>query len=472
MQRLYRAILVGVIIASVLLACLTLLLIPVHQLLLLKEPTGGTWVPIVLDSGDAIRLPEPPSTSSPQCQQELNELHALQASLTAQVNESIDYWNTGASVRWNEIARNLVCKYSTNPPMASRVYALLSVAQYDSLVATWNNKYYYNRISPHELDASIVQLVETTGDPCYPSEHAAVAAASAAVLSYLYLNETAWLNQMATADEASRLCAGVSFPSDINGGDNLGRTVAQQIINRARSDGSDAVWNGTVPKGPGYWFSSQMPPAPPLLPSWGEVKPWFITSSSAYLLLPPPSFGSAEFNSSLEEVKNVSDTRTAEQLRMALFWADGAGTWTPSGHWNQIACDLITHYHLNELRSARTLALLNTAVMDAGICCWYNKYAYWLIRPTQVDPTITTPVGLPNFPSFPSGHSCFSGAASEVLAYVFPNEQKALQTMANEASMSRLYAGIHYRFDCAQGAVLGCSIGQVAVQRGQTDGSQ
>jgi membrane-associated phospholipid phosphatase len=398
-------------------------------------------------------------------------LHQLQANRTAQENEIVYYWNIGACVRWNEIARNLVSKSSASPPIASRVYALVSVAQYDSLVAAWNNKYYYNRTTPHELDQSITPLVKTSGDPGYPSEHAAVATASAAILSYLYPNQTAWLNQEANEDEMSRLWAGVSFRSDITAGDTLGREVADQVISRAKTDGSNAVWNGTVPTGPGYWFSSQIPPTPPVLPAWGQVKPWLINSSSAFLLPPPPSFGSAEFNSSLEEAKQISDSRTADQLRIALFWADGGGTWTPPGHWNQIACDLIVRYDMNELRSARTLTLMNMAVMDAGICCWYNKYTYWLIRPCQVDPTITTPVGIPNFPSYPSGHSCFSGAAGEVLSYIFPNEQDNIQSMVNEASISRVYAGIHYRFDCTQGVEMGQAIGQVAVQRGLADGS-
>lgn len=472
-EQLRRAyiVFVGLVLAAILLVSLVLLMATVSRPLSLTEPTGGSWVPVILNSSDTLRLPAPPSSDSPQTQQELQELHTLQAYRTPQENDTVYYWNSGACVRWNEIARNLVTRYSTSPPMASRVYALLSVAQYDSLVATWNNKYYYNTSTPYMLDTSIVQLVKTSGDPGYPSEHAVVAAASAAVLSYLYPNQTAWLNQTASEHEASRLWAGVSLRSDITAGDSLGREVAEQVINRAKTDGSNAVWNGTVPTGPGSWFSSQMPPSPPLLPMWGQVKPWIMNSSSEFLMSPPPAFGSAEFNSSLDEVKQISDARTADELRAALFWADGAGTWTPPGHWNQIACDLITRYHLNELRSARTLALMNMAIMDAGICCWYNKYTYWLIRPAQVDPTITTPVGLPNFPSYPSGHSSFSGAAGEVLSYVFPNERSALTATVDEASLSRLYAGIHYRFDCTRGVDTGRSIGQLAVQRGLTDGS-
>ncbi|MGZ8889231.1 MAG: hypothetical protein ACXW1D_06790, partial [Halobacteriota archaeon] len=105
------------------------------------EPTGGTWKPFVLNSSDALRSLAPPSQGSIKFNQDVNELKALQLNRTAKVNESINYWNNGSVVRWNEIARSLVVKNSTSAPMASRVYALLSVAQYDALVSAWNNKY-------------------------------------------------------------------------------------------------------------------------------------------------------------------------------------------------------------------------------------------------------------------------------------------------------------------------------------------
>jgi len=438
---------------------------------LAAEPTGGSWKPFVLNASDAVRLIPPPSQGSTQFNQDVNELKALQLNRTPKVNESIAYWSNGSVVRWNEIARSLVVKNNTSPPMASRVYALLSVAQYDALVAAWNNKYTYNRSSPHELDPSIQPAVQTTSDLAYPSDHAAVAGASAAVLSYLYPNETAWLSKQAAADEESRLAAGVSFRSDITAGDSLGRTVAQDVINRAKNDGSNAQWNGTVPTGPGKWASTASPAQLPLMPNWGNVTPWLLNSSDVIMPLSPPAFGSAQFNASLQEVKQIANNRTAEQLQIAQFWDDGAGTSTPPGHWNQIACDLIESYHLNELRSARALALMNTASMDAGICCWKAKYDYWYLRPIQADRTIKTVFPTPNFPSYTSGHSDFSAAAGGVLSYIFPKEKSELQAKVQQASLSRLYAGIHYRFDCDQGVKVGGEVAQRAIQRGEQDGS-
>ncbi len=438
---------------------------------LAAEPTGGSWKTFILSSSDTLRSLPPPSQGSPQFTQDVNELKALQLNRTATVNASIDYWNNGSVVQWNSIARSLVIKENTSAPMASRVYALLSVAQYDALVSAWNNKYTYNRSSPHDIDQSIEPAVQTTSDPAYPSDHAAVAGASAAVLSYLYPNETAWLTKQAAADDESRLEAGVNFRSDITAGNAIGLTVAQDVIKYAKNDGSSVKWNGTVPTGLGKWVSTTSPATPPLLPNWGNVTPWLSNFSGLIMPPAPPAFGSAQFEAGLNEVKQIANNRTADQLQIAQFWDDGAGTSTPTGHWNAIACGLIQNYSLDELRSARTLALMNTATEDAGICCWKAKYEYWELRPVTADPTIKTAFATPNFPSYTSGHSDFSGAAAGVLSYIFPKEHSQLQGQAQQASLSRLYASIHYRFDCDQGLKVGSEVAQRAIQRGEQDGS-
>jgi len=438
---------------------------------LAAEPTGGSWKTFVLSSSDAIRSLPPPSQGSPQFNQDVNELKALQQNRTATVNESIDYWNNGSVVQWNSIARSLVIKHNTSAPMASRVYALLSVAQYDALVSAWNNKYTYNRSSPHDIDQSIQPAVQTTSDPAYPSDHAAVAGASAAVLSYLYPNETAWLTKQAAADDESRLAAGVNFRSDITAGTAIGLTVARSVTEYAKNDGSNIPWNGTVPTGTGKWVSTTSPATPPLLPNWGNVTMWLMNTSDQIMPPAPPAFGSAQFDAGLKTVKQIANNRTAEQLQIAQYWDDGAGTSTPTGHWNAIACGLIQNYSLHELRAARTLALMNTATEDSGICCWKAKYDYWELRPITADPTIKTVFATPNFPSYTSGHSDFSGTAAGVLSYIFPKEQSQLKAQAQQASLSRVYAGIHYPFDCDQGLKVGGEVAQLAIQRGEHDGS-
>jgi hypothetical protein len=433
-----------------------------------KDAAAGNWRPILLSSGAAIRLPSPPGARSELRKAETEELHVFKARRTPQIEKAVRFWDGDAVVRWNEITRDLVAKHRTDHPTASRVYALVSVAQYDALIAAWNNKYFHLSPAPkpefHGWTAASAGTV-----PGYPCEHAVVAGASAKVLEYLYPDEAEFLGSKLREHEESRLWAGASFRSDVVAGDSLGREVAGIVIEYARKDGSDARWQGALPGGKGLWrnASGQVP----LAPHWGSVKPWLMASDSQFRAKEPPAFESPEFRSALAEVKHYSESLTPEQARIAALWADGPGSYAPSGRWNKIAADLAQKSGLGEVRSARVFALLNIGMMDAGIACWDTKYHYWLIRPPQADSSINTPVGLPNFPSYPSAHATFSGAGAEVLGYLFPSDKEALLAKAKEASMSRIYGGIHYRFDGDAGLEQGRAVADLAISRGQSDGS-
>jgi membrane-associated phospholipid phosphatase len=436
----------------------------------MEEPSGGRWRPILLDPAYLPRLPPPPARGSSVESGEINEL----VDLTRKHHEpravdAIRFWVTGASVRWNEIARELVAHHRTPPPHASRVYALLSVANYDTLVAVWSNKYLHNRARPGAVASSLTPLISTPNHPSYPSAHAAVAAASASVLSFLFPDQSDALAARAVAHQESRLHAGVHFRSDVLAGESLGRSVAAQVIDHARGDGADAVWTGTLPTGEGRWSCG--PGEQPVGARWGEVKPWLMPSATAFRAPPPPPFGSPAFQAALAEVKRLCDTRSREQERLAALWADGAGSYTPPGRWNRIASDIVLKHQLGELRVARALALLNIAVMDAGITCWETKYHYLVARPSQLDRSITTPVGLPIFPAYTSAHAAFSGAAAGVLAGLFPAEAATLVASAEEASLSRVYGGIHYRFDGDAGLAQGRAVAALALTRAARDGS-
>ena len=118
------------------------------------------------------------------------------------------------------------------------------------------------------------------------------------------------------------------------------------------------------------------------------------------------------------------------------------------------------------------MALLNMSLMDAAIVCWNTKYYYYNPRPTQMDASIKTLTGVPNFPAYISGHSTFSGAAATVLAHIIPSKAADYQAMAQEASFSRMYAGIHYRSDCSIGLAVGANVGNYAVARAKADGAE
>jgi hypothetical protein len=118
------------------------------------------------------------------------------------------------------------------------------------------------------------------------------------------------------------------------------------------------------------------------------------------------------------------------------------------------------------------MALLNMSLMDAGIVCWDAKYVYFNPRPSQMDPRIKSLTGLPNFPSYTSGHSTFSAAAATILTHILPDRGSRFIDMANQASMSRLYGAIHYRSDCTAGFSSGTKVGQYAIQRAKADGAE
>jgi membrane-associated phospholipid phosphatase len=136
-----------------------------------------------------------------------------------------------------------------------------------------------------------------------------------------------------------------------------------------------------------------------------------------------------------------------------------------------VAAEDFAKQNYSEVRFARNMALLNMTEMDAAIVCWDVKYHYFNPRPTQLDPSIKTLTGIPNFPAYISGHSTFSGAAATILGYILPDNAAKYEAMAEEAGLSRLVGGIHYRIDCEAGLAVGKNVGNYAILRAQNDGA-
>jgi membrane-associated phospholipid phosphatase len=328
---------------------------------------------------------------------------------------------------WIQLELEAISSHRTNPPRAARALALVSRAMYEAA----------------DADAA--------------AQDAAVAGASSTVLAYLFPDEAARIDALAEPFRDSP----ASFA--------LGERVGDGLVARGETDGSAATWTGTPPVGDAFWVPT--PPAfvfPPLEPLVGSWKPWNLSSGSQFRPGPPPAYGSPGFLLELLQVYAVSKTLTPEQKRIADFWADGPGTVTPAGHWNAIAIELVSGTNWSVRRVARLFAALNTAQADAFIACWDAKYTYWSIRPVTairrlIEPTWLSYVVTPPFPSYVSGHSTTSGAASTVLSAFFPQEESELADLAEEAAVSRLYGGIHFRSDNVAGLALGGQVGSVAV---------
>jgi hypothetical protein len=370
-----------------------------------------------------------------------------------------------------------------NPPYAARAYAYFSAAQYDALVAAWYYKKLYNRAAPYTVDPTVTSLIPKSDLPSYPSEDAVIAGVAGEIAKLLFPGDQDFIQQKIEEHKKSRIIAGANVRSDIEAGEALGKAVAQKFVTRARGDragaavGTPAIWAqleaDCIARGETPWYSLEVPKRPPMLPLFGKVKAFLFDSLTAISLRPgpPPLVNSPKMKDETSEIYEFINNPTRERTRIVHFWADGVGTYTPPGHWDAIAAEDFIPKKFSEVRWARNMALINMALMDAAIVCWDTKMFYYNPRPTQLDPRIKTLTGIPNFPAYISGHSTFSAAAAIVLSHIIPERAAAYDAMAREASLSRMYGGIHYRADCEVGLVVGKNVGNYAVQRATIDGA-
>ena len=348
-----------------------------------------------------------------------------------------------ASPTWQGTAATRTALANFSPLAAAHGYGLLGVAQY--------------------VAVQRAEGAEGGGRDQLELDRGAVAGASAVVLTYLFPTQAQSFEDMVAAQATAGPGGAAPHPA-FTRGEEVGRAVGAEIVTRAKGDGFTAPFTGTIPTGPGLWISNTNPPtiAGGSLPT---SLPWFLTSANQFRPGPPPAFGSAAFLAGLAEIRQISDTRTATQTQIAAFWALNAGTPTAAGFWLQVATDGINANGLSEREATHLYALLSATMYDAAIGCWDAKQAFWVIRPWQSDAAITTTaaVGKPNHPSYPSGHSCVSSSGAEVLSTFFPDQRTQLEAMVTEAGLSRMYGGIHYRFDIESGQGLGRNVARFAI---------
>ncbi|MFO0942974.1 MAG: phosphatase PAP2 family protein [Pirellulales bacterium] len=423
------------------------------------------------------------------------------SSMEVRVGNVVEDWNAAALQvvrQWNTLSNDPFINrvVTSQPPLVARNLAMIHEAIYNAVVAV---------------------------DPRYPRYHSTesaspgtdmeVAAAEAAqvVASKLYaepdelavwqasFNET-WQHSQASAEGKSL-------------GIELGKRIGQAVLQSRVNDGAKSKSNYQPTDQLGKWDRTFPDYLPPLLPQWPGVNPFVMASGSQFRPDPPPALDSQEYAAAVDQVMQLgaydSTARTQEQTNIALFWADGGGSYTPPGHWNQIAADVAMQHHQDLVDSAKTFALLNFAMADAGIAAWDAKYSYDFWRPidairqadldgnaaTTANSTWMPLLKTPPFPTYTSGHSTFSGAASTVLAGIFGDntsfdsqmdahdgpEQRPLadsQVMtrhftsftqaAEEAGISRIYGGIHFAFDNTAGLALGRSIGNLVIANENT----
>ncbi len=350
---------------------------------------------------------------------------------------------------WHAAARDAVARHKPNQQAALRLLAYLSLAQHRGAEA-------FADLRPDASDDAWPVLFDTV---------------SLATLSALLPADAAAFQALAQGLAATRASAPAN--EDLARARAVGERVARDTVGRAARDGFDLEWTGTLPQESAAWRSLIQPARPPHLPALGSMKTLFLASGDALRPGAPPPVGSVRFNEALAEVRNRVGSGSPAGKARALRWEMTGGALV-AGFWDETAVNLAARHGQSGRAMSRTLAVTLGAAMDANIACHDAKYTYWTPRPSQADPSIRPLIGVPNHPSYPSNHSCDSEAAATVLGSVFPAYRQSLAAMANEASESRIDAGLHYRFDIEAGTAIGraaaaAALRGVAMQLSQGD---
>lgn len=384
-------------------------------------------------------------------------------------------------IDWNSTALAAVRTGNTNPPLAARNLAMVQLAVFDAV----------NSIDRRHEPYAGIQVGHARG----ASVEAAAAGAADEVLRALYPDQA----ERFRATLAESLATVPNRRARI-AGEAVGRQVGRAILALRANDGSSVQVDAPSATKPGEWS-----PTPPgygraVGLNFAYVPPFAMSSPSQFRPGPPPDLDSAKYTEAYNEVKSVgsieSTTRTPDQTAFAKFWADLSGvSFTPPGHWNQIAEDAAMSRRMRLRDEAKLFAQLNVALADAGISCWEAKNFYQFWRPvtairdgdqdgnplTAADPDWTPQWETPQFSSYSSGHATFSAAAATVLESYFgantpfydPGDPTlglpgrhfdSFAQAAAEAAASRMYGGIHFRFDNETGLVVGRKIGQYVLQ--------
>lgn len=392
--------------------------------------------------------------------------------------------------RWYGLTLELVRHTPTySPPVASRSFAYLGVTAFEA-VATGSS-------DMHSLAGQLNGLKPVPQREAGKTyDEAMVVHAALTFAAQNFFENTGPTGQRALASLEAKLRTEVSvkLPADVVvRSADYGRAVAKHILAWSQDDGGAVIENMGFPlqyeltKGASHWVPTSLvaQQQKPLLPTWGKNRTFAMPNGAACDLPPPPSYSedkSSEFYKQALEVLETRQNINPEQRAIARFWSDDPMlSPTPPGHWISIALQIFERDKVALDKSVDVLARLGIAEADSFIGCWNTKFQYDLLRPVTyvrrlMDPKWESLLNTPPFPEYPSGHSTQSGAAAVVLTKIFgenfafndatherdgikPRAFPSFWAAAEEAAISRLYGGIHFRAAIERGLEQGRCIG-------------
>jgi len=380
---------------------------------------------------------------------------------------------------WFRLAYVLTQQERLSPPVASRAFGYLGVSLYESIVPGTHE---YQSLAG-QLNGLGVAPNVGHGQFYWP---AVANAALAAIMRRMYGSAA---SQHRIGNLEASLAARFQVPPGIIvASSKHGQKIAGFIHDWSTHDGFSEYHRCryTPPAGEGLWQ-----PTPPgfldaVEPCWGRIRPFVLSSAGTCDAGSPPAYSAEASSPFFQEAKEVHETvenLTPDQMAIAAFWSDDPGTTgTPPGHSMMLAAQIIEQQELPLDVAAETFAKVGIATADAFIACWWTKFQHNLVRPITyihdvlADPDWTAPLVTPPFPEYTSGHSVQSGAAAQVLTDLFgalaftdhTHDARGLPARsfdsffdaAEEAAISRLYGGIHFRSAIERGLDQGSCVGR------------
>jgi hypothetical protein len=399
---------------------------------------------------------------------------------------SVAHTSGELAVRWFDLQIKLIPETpGFTPPIVARAFGYTGLTLYESLV---------NGMPNYRSMAGIVQDLETMPFPeknqIYHWETVANNAQAAICKQIFAKNHKDNLEKIEKLQNEYNKLFQSKVPEDVfKKSIKYGEEIAKAIYIYSKTDGGHEAEKNNYLKDykPNASACMWLPVGnqQALLPNWGKNRT-FIKGNSDFELPPPPKCeignSSILFVQALE-VYSVGKNLTQEQKDIALFWSDDPiKTFTPPGHGVSIANQLVQKEKLTLEKAAELYCRLGIAASDAFVSCWKCKYTHNILRPvsyiqTAIDPNWKSFLDNPPFPEYTSGHGTVSGAIAMVLSDMFgynysftdyshqerglkPRSYDSFIEFAQEAALSRLYGGIHYRMSNEEGLKNGKRIGR------------
>lgn len=394
---------------------------------------------------------------------------------------------------WYRLALELVRHTPTySPPVASRTFAYLGVSILEATASGSKNLV--------SLAGQLPDLMPVPArDPAAAYDEAMVVHAALAAAVREFFANTGPTGQRALAKQAQKLEAAISqdLAADVRDRSKAyGEAIAAHVLAWSKNDGGAVIVNLGFPdqyalkSGKANWVPTTKVALQqtPLLPGWGVNRTFAMPNGASCPVPQPPAYSEvpgSPFHAEAMEVYETTRNLAPLQLAIARFWADDPMlTPTPPGHWIAIALDILKRDARSLEDSADVLARLGIGLADSFIGCWNAKFEFDLLRPVTyinrvIDPKWQPMLITPPFPEYPSGHSTQSGAAAVILEsffgkdFAFEDLTHAREGMksrsyasfwqaAEEAGISRLYGGIHFRTAIERGLDQGRCVGAFA----------